>query len=404
MNKTEMRSLDEIKEEQEQNAAQLLKAFKGNDDKELVKAFAAFASGMQEQVLAKARGEFATSKDDTVLAKRGVRVLTTTEKAFYEKAISQMKEKNFTGMDEALPETIVDQVIQDMKQEHPLLDLINFVNAKALTKIILNRQGVQRAAWGELDSEITKELSGSVEVMEMTLCKLTAFMPMSQDMLELGPEWVDAYVRSTLSEALAVALEDAIVDGDGKNKPIGMTRDVSDDVTVTGGVYPRKEAIVLTEISPSSYAGMLASMSRDRNDKPRKIAEIILVVNPTDYFSRVYPATTIQRPDGTYANDCFPFPTKVIPSISVPDGCAVFGLSKCYGMGIGTAGKSGRIESSSEYKWLEDVEVYKAKLHGMGRPMDNNAFIYANISGLKPNLPEINVAEVKGTVKTKEQA
>lgn len=404
MIKTKMKSLDEIKEEQEQNAEQLLKAFKEDDSEELVKAFAAFASGMQEQILAEARGEFTSSKDASILAKRGVRVLTTAEKSFYEKAISAMREKSFTGMEEALPETIIDQVMLDMKAEHPLLDLINFVNAKALTKIILNRQGVQRAAWGELNSEITKELSGSVEVMEMTLCKLTAYMPMSQDMLELGPEWVDAYVRSTLSEALAVALEDAIVDGDGKNKPIGMTRDVSDDVTVTGGVYPRKEAVVLSEVNPASYAGMLASMSRDRNDKPRKIAELILLVNPTDYFSKIYPATTIRRPDGTYANDCFPFPTRVIPSISVPDGYAVFGIAKCYGMGVGTAGKSGRIESSSEYKWLEDVEVYKAKLHGMGRPMDNNAFIYADISGLKPDLPEINVAEVKGTVKTKEQA
>ena len=70
------------------------------------------------------------------------------------------------------------------------------------------------------------------------LLKLSAYMPISKDLVELGPTWMDAYVRATLSEAVALGLEVGIVDGDGKEKPIGMTSDVSDTANVQGGVYP----------------------------------------------------------------------------------------------------------------------------------------------------------------------
>ena len=55
------------------------------------------------------------------------------------------------------------------------------------------------------------------------------------------------------------------------------------------------------------------------------------------------PATTVLAPDGTYRNDVFPFPTKVIQSVGVPANHAVIGLAKRYFMGIGPA-KGGLIQ------------------------------------------------------------
>ena len=45
--------------------------------------------------------------------------------------------------------------------------------------------------------------------------------------------------------------------------------------------------------------------------------------------------------------------------------------------------------------------MYLVKLYGHGEPLDNDAFIYADISGLTPLVQEVKVV---GTVATKEQA
>ena len=143
----------------------------------------------------------------------------------------------------AFPTTTINSVLEDIRTAHPLLDFIDFVNTTAVTKWLYNTEGEQAAVWGELTSAIVTELDGSIAKLDMTQCKLSAFFSIPNDILDLGPEWVDIYIRSTLIEAYAVGLEYGVVDGTGKNMPIGMTRDVSDDVVITAGEYPRKTAI-----------------------------------------------------------------------------------------------------------------------------------------------------------------
>lgn len=46
--------------------------------------------------------------------------------------------------------------------------------------------------------------------------------------------------------------------------------------------------------------------------------------------------------------------------------------------------KDGRIEYSDHYQFLEDDRVYMIKLYANGFPMDNNAFLVLDISGLRP--------------------
>ena len=46
--------------------------------------------------------------------------------------------------------------------------------------------------------------------------------------------------------------------------------------------------------------------------------------------------------------------------------------------------REGRIEYSDHYQFLEDNRVYLIKLYANGFPMDNNAFLVLDISGLRP--------------------
>src|SRR5690606_24341600 len=134
------------------------------------------------------------------------------------------------------------------------------------------------------------------------------------------------------------------------------------------------------------------TLSQAPNNKRRAINSVLLIVNPADYFTKVFPATTPRTTDGGFRNNVFPFPTTVIQSTAVPAGHAVMGLGDRYFMGLGTGtGKGGRIEYSDEYKFLEDQRVYRVKFYGNGRPMDENAFVYLDITGLKPYVQKVEV-------------
>jgi hypothetical protein len=395
-----MKSKDLIMQELKDN---LVAAFKSTDENAFAQAFTPFAEAIQENIMEDVKA-YQNTNDSAILTKRGVHQLTAKEDKFYQGVMTAISSSNpqqaFTNLDNAFPETIIDNVIADIKEAHPLLALINFTNTTLLTKMIVNKQGTQLATWGPLNSAITKELSGAIGMIDLTLCKLSAYMPISKDMLAVGPSWIDAYVRGVLSEAIAIATETAIVTGTGKDEPIGMDRVVADDVTVTGGIYPQKTPYSVSAFDPVTYGAMVGKLVKAPNGKTRVVTSVLMLVNPTDYFTRVFPATTVRAMDGTYSHDVFPFPTTVIQSSAVAVGQAIFGLADKYFMGIGAGTTGGKIEYSDEFKWLDDQRVYLTKLYGNGRALDDNAFILADISGL---VPAELIVSVSNVVKTQEQ-
>lgn len=398
-----MKSKDLIQQELKEN---LVAAFSSENEDTIAQAFADFAAGIRQDIMDE-YNLYQKTQDTTILAKRGMHQLTKDESEFYQKVIDAMKSNNprqaIADLNIAFPETVIENIIDDIKTAHPLLDAINFTNTTILTKILLNKQGAQLAAWGPIDSAITKELSGAIGKIDLTLCKLTAFMLVTKDMLTVGPSWIDAYVRAILSEAVALALETSIVNGTGKDEPIGMNRNVSDDVTVTGGVYPKKTKVTITGFDPVTYGAILGTLATAPNNKTRAITNLLLIVNPADYFTKVFPATTVRAVDGSYSHDVFPFPTTVVQSPAVDAGEAIFGIGSKYFMGIGAGTNGGKIEYSDDYKFLEDERTYITKMYGNGRALDNNAFVLADITGLVPASLEVTVKEVQGVVKTKEQ-
>jgi len=326
-------------------------------------------------------------EDNKVLVSRGVRQLTSKEKQYYQKLGDAMKaadiKQALANLDVVMPETVIDSVFDELQTEHPLLSRIGFTPTGGAIRMLFNENGYQEAAWGSLCSEIAKELLSGFKEVNAGLLKLSAFLPVCKAMLELGPEWLDRYIRTILYEALANGLEVGIVNGDGNQKPIGMTRQVGEGVTVTGGVYPEKAKIVVSDLSTETIGNLLSLLAVDPNGKTRTVRNVLLIVNPQDYFQKVMPATTVMAPDGTYRNDVTPYPMEIIPSMALKRGQAVFGMGYRYFAAAGME-QGGRIEYSDQYQFLEDNRVYLIKLYANGFPMDNNAFLHLDISKLKP--------------------
>lgn len=379
-----MKNKDLLKQENAALMASLSQALKDDDQDAMAEAFAKFANGVQERIMEE-YGDLQQSRDTAILASRGIRQLTSEEKNFYQAWIDGAKSGNpkqaLIDIQKAMPETIMDSVIQDMQEAHPLLSAIDFINCQGAIKMIVNADNIDLATWDALTSAIAAELAGKIDVMNMTLAKLSAFIPVSKDMLDLGPVWLDNYVRIILSEASAGGLEKGILKGTGKNQPIGMCKDL--DGAVVQEVYTDKKKVKLTSLDPVEYCGVIAPLAKKPIEGYRTVPEVMLVVNPVDYIRKVLPSSTVRATDGTYKNNIFPYPTKVVQSAVLDEGEGILGLAKKYFMGIG-AGKSGKIEYSDEYQFLEDNRVYITKMFGMGRPKDNNAFQYLDLTELKP--------------------
>nr|DAG72918.1 MAG TPA: major capsid protein [Caudoviricetes sp.] len=325
--------------------------------------------------------------DSRILTARGVRQLTSEERSYYQKLGEAMKATDprqaVTGMDAVLPKTVIDSVFDDLQTNHPLLSRINFMATGGAVEIIVNTNGYEEAAWGDLCDDIVKELTSGFKKINTGLYKLSAFMPVCKAMLDLGPEWLDNYVRQVLFEAFANGMEAGIVTGDGNKKPIGMDRQVGDNVTVTGNAYPKKAAVKVSDLTPATVGNLISIMAADPNGKTRRVQGVILLVNPQDYYQKVMPATTVQAPDGTYRNDVLPYPMDVIQSVSLPRGEAIIGIASQYLAMAGTS-PNGKIEYSDHYHFLEDERVYLVKGYANGMPKDNNAFLRLDISGLQP--------------------
>lgn len=388
-----MTNLDALNQKRNTIRQQMFDAMANNDTAAFQKAY----DDMSDMIGEGLRTEFEQYRADAdaaILAQRGVRQLTSKERTFYESLIGAMKSDNpkqaFTDIDKTFPETVIDAVFDDLEENHPLLSRINFQRAGLLTKMIVSKTG-GTASWQELGSEVVDELNAEFVEIDLGMAQVTAFIPVKRYMLDMGPSWLDRYVRGMLSEAVAVEVERGIVVGTGKNEPIGMTKALTGAVD---GVYNDKAVgVTITTLDAASYGTILDTLSTTPNGHRRPVSRVLMLVNPADYFTKVFPATTVRATDGSYNSNVLPFPTEVIQSVAVPAGKAVFGLGDKYFMALGTAGKAGTIEYSDQYHFLKLERVYMTYFYGNGMPLDDNAFVVADISGVKPSVLDVRVIE-----------
>ena len=398
-------SKDLTREARDKHLTNLSAAFASGDQKQMETAMAAYCADLQESIIRAAGDEFAArNRDNEILAARGATVLTSAELNYYDKLSAALKSENpkaaLENFDVAMPEEMVDRIMDRIRQNHPLLDALNFSSASYLTTFVLNASPAKTAKWGKITSTVTEEITGSFTAMSLVACKLTAFMCISKDLLALGAAWLDRYAIEMLSESIAIGAELGAVSGTGKDEPIGMLRNVGDDVSITGGVYPLKDAVPLKDMAPESLGGLVAQLCIDPRDETGKTVRsidprnLIFVFHPLDYWTKIMPATT-HLVNGVWVHDVLPIPAKVFQSIGVSQGEAAFGLGNHYELRLGPGGKKGVITQDDSVRFLEDERVTMAKLLGNGRPIDNNSFLRLDISELIASLP-VKVQQVGG--------
>ncbi|WMJ81968.1 phage major capsid protein [Clostridium sp. MB40-C1] len=350
----------------------------GNAD-DLSIAIVAMATDIENNITKQAKASINEDLNDkAIMNKRGLNPLTAEEIKYYNEVISK---GGFKGVEELMPKTVIDRVFEELEKEHPLLSKINFINTTGITEWINRTNDVEAAWWGALSDEIKKKLDNGFKKEKTDLFKLSAYIPVTKSMLDLGPQWLDKFVRTMLAESMAIALELAIVAGTGKEQPIGMLKDLNKPVTE--GVYADKDSIKLIDFAPATLGkNVMAPLTKEGT---RNVTGIIMVVNPVDYWEKIFGQTTFLTSQGTYVYGVMPIPGDIIQSVAVPKGKMIAGMAKDYFMGIGSSQK---IEYSDQYHFLEDERVYLAKQYGNGKPKDNDSFLVFDINDLETEPPK----------------
>lgn len=401
-----MKNNDLINQESKKFFQKMIGALQANDAKQAAEAMQEMQNGIC-QIIEQEFEQYKGIGDMEVLQSRGLRRLTSEETAWYQSFIGAVKtgaKQEITNLTAAMPVTIIDRVITDMKQRHELLDAIDITDAAGAQKLVMN--GVQMASklggWGQITSAISTELQGQIKVIDVTVAKYTAYFIIPKDFVKFNftfaPMWVDQYIRIILSESIAFGLEKTIITGDGSNQFIGMIMDIG---STSAGKYSAKTAKKITNFD-EDYAGIVATLAKDGNGDDRTVPEVLLVVNPQDYIKKI---RRIQNTliYGTGAVDLInnTYPTKVVQSSMITEGKAAAGIAGNYFAAI-NGGNSGIIEFDDSNQFLEDNRVYTTRVYGNGQPIDNTSFEYLDISEVEA--PALPVLIKGGTVTTKTTA
>jgi hypothetical protein len=347
-------------------------ALESADPEAFAKVQVEIAREIENRILkeAKAIGNIALN-DQQVLAQRGLSVLTADEQKYYNEVITA---GGFAGAEQLMPPTIFDRVFEDLKANHPLLSEIAFTNTTGVTEWITRENDAEAAWWGKLTAAIEKKLEVAFKKVKTELFKLSAYMPVSKSMLDLGPAWLDKFVRTVLAESMSVAIELAAVKGSGVDQPIGMIKNLSAAFDPVTG-YVDKTAVALLDLDPKTLGKeVMAPLTKDGK---RAVPKVLIIVNPVDYWEKIFPATTFLSATGTYVHGVLPIPATVIQSVAVEKGTLIAGMGKDYFFGVGSTQK---IEFSDHYKFLDDERTYIAKQYANGKPVDNDSFLVFDIS------------------------
>ena len=361
------------KSEKFQNAkTALVDAIKDGDAGKQESAWSGFIDALKDDVQASvAREANDMMMDRSILQNRGQNVLTAEETKYFQAAI----DKGGFDDESILPVTTQERVFEDIQNEHPFLNALGIQNAGAVTRIITS-DPEYAFVWGKLFGPIEGQVRASFSEETITQLKGTAFAVIPNDMLELGPEWVERYVRAILVESVAIGLERGFLLGRGpaSDEPIGLTKNVDPD---TGAVSDKAPTGTLTfepgRTTVRELKDVVKGLSRriadDGTEKARRIAgRIVMVANPFDYFD-IVAASTTQNASGVYVSN-LPFNPTIVESEFVPEGQVLFFVRGEY---LAYTAGGYRLKRFDQTLAMEDATLYTIKQFGVGKPKDNNA-------------------------------
>ncbi|MCB2488332.1 phage major capsid protein [Listeria monocytogenes] len=354
----------------EEKRTAFVNAVKNEETQEIQnKAYVEMVDAMAADIMDQAKKEARQEADQYISASRTDKNITNEEIKFFNDINKEVGYKEET----LLPQTVVDEIFENLTTEHPFLASIGMRTTGLRTKF-LKSETSGLAVWGKIFGEIKGQLDVTFSEEESIQNKLTAFVVVPKNLENFGPVWVKRFVVTQIEEAFAVALESAFIIGDGKDKPVGLTRKVGKGTNVVDGVYPEKVAsgtltFASSKVTVNELTDVYKYHSVKENGKPLNVAgEVTLLVNPTDAWDVKKQYTSLNA-NGVYVT-ALPYNLNIIESLFVPEKKAISYVAKRYDALIGGALNISTFDQTLAF---EDLNLYAAKQFAYGKAKDEKA-------------------------------
>ncbi|WP_349603813.1 phage major capsid protein [Lactiplantibacillus plantarum] len=340
--------------------------------------FTDMMDALGEDTLSEIKNQVHLQTDDVLNAQRKDPSMTGDEVKFFN-ALTAGDLSHTEKTEVTLPETTVDQIFEDLVDQHPFLQTIKLQTTGLRLKFLKTDETGGKAVWGKVFDEIKGQLTAKFDDQTATQSKLTAFVALPNDILEFGAAWIKQFVMAQITEAFAAALESAFLVGDGNDKPIGLISDLSKG-TVSGDTttYAQKASVGSitlkdTETAKKELAGIVKKLSVKENGKPYVAkGKTVLVVTPGISLD-MEAAMTMQNVNDQWVL-AYPFGIQIVESQYVPNGKLIAFVPDRYDAYVAGAVN---IKKFTETLAMEDGTLYTAKQFAYGKGKDNNvAFVY----------------------------
>lgn len=363
-----------------------LEILKNEEDKAeaIVEAMEKINEVQYEEIIKEIETQALKAESDAEYAKTlGLRVLSKEEKDFFEALKNDPKQAITGNQIDILPNTTIDITLEDIKKESGILSYINFTPANVKKWIVSSKTGT--FSWEGLTDKIKGELTASFAVLNIEVCKLTVYMIIPKSIRDLALPFVDKYFRAVLKEQLNDGLEYGVLQGTGKNEPIGMYKQIAK--TNDDGTHQDKVVNVdLKSFKPKALAGMKKYLTKNGN---RTIDKLVLVCHPNDEADYVAPA--LYNDEGNLISSYKNLVVKTC--VNNPQGKALIFIPKKYTIGLTGLG----FKEYDQTLALDDADVIIGKGYANGRASDDNIAYVFDVTKLEEYVPAIKVV---GTVAT----
>lgn len=306
--------------------------------------------------------------------------LTANEIKFFNEINKEVGSKN--GI--LIPEETYNQVFDELTTEHPLLSIINFKNAGMRLKALTVKSETGTAVWGNVFGEILGQLDATFQETAFEQNKLTAFVVIPKDALKFGATWLKQFVMEQIKEAMSVALETAIVKGNGDKQPIGLIKDLANGTVQSEKIVYNTDKTALASLAtldPTNAPKLLAPVMKalsisDKGNRLNIAGQTYLLVNPADYYDLVAKFTSMNL-NGVYTTT-LPFGVQLAESKAVDTGKAIAFVANRYDAYIG-GGVA--LEEFDQTLAIQDMQLVTAKSYWYGKAKDNHTAALLTLAG-----------------------
>lgn len=378
--------INETKMKQAQEEA--LKILQESEDKSqaVLDAIDKIASVQYEDLIKEVKEEAIQAESDKEYAKKlKLRTLSKEEKDFYQVLVNDPKQAITAKQVDVIPTTMIDITLENIKEEDPdgILNDVEFAPADVKKWIAADKTGT--FAWGALLGAIGGELGATFNGVDIEVNKLSAYLIIPKALRDLALPFVDKYFMAILKENIRDGLEYGVLQGTGKNEPIGIYKQieaVNEDQT-------HKDKTVNTTLTNFTPKGLATAKKYLNNEGKRVLSQLSLYCHPNDEADYVAPALydSEGRLVSSYKN------LKVKQSAQNPKGKAALVIPRKYVLGLKDMG----IKEYDQTKALDDADVVIAKCYANGRAVDDNIAFVFDVTKLEEYVAPVKVV---GTVAT----